>query len=284
MKPNLMINFCLIPRMLFTNTGTISYNKFVFASQRSHSNHPEIPGFEYSYGNINPMIESEPTGYFYYDIDVYFSSFTSNSRLYLIHVGCNFTPGKQGYVNGDHGYDKNYGLYEGYIHIKAYQTTDGDKKSPSYKFIKSWPISDSKDRTATVTTSFGGSISLSKSIKAGVDFTDAATIEAVKQGGFTLNFSKSLSITQKEPMVSHQLGRDFRESQWHYQFKKGLYDSSYSLDTYYLFELKNDGKGYQNYSFKYDLDISRTNTAWESYPWAQYRTTEKVFNDSYGLY
>ena len=85
-------------------------------------------------------------------------------------------------------------------------------------------------------------------------------------------------------MVSHQLGRDFRESQWHYQFKKGLYDSSYSLDTYYLFELKNDGKGYQNYSFKYDLDISRTNTAWESYPWAQYRTTEKVFNDSYGLY
>ena len=35
MKPNLMINFCLIPRMLFTNTGTISYNKFVFASQRS---------------------------------------------------------------------------------------------------------------------------------------------------------------------------------------------------------------------------------------------------------
>ena len=56
------------------------------------------------------------------------------------------------------------------------------------------------------------------------------------------------------------------------------------LDFFKSFELKNDGKGYQNYSFKYDLDISRTNTAWESYPWAQYRTTEKVFNDSYGLY
>lgn len=30
-----MVNFCLIPRILFKNMGTISYNKFVFASQRS---------------------------------------------------------------------------------------------------------------------------------------------------------------------------------------------------------------------------------------------------------
>jgi hypothetical protein len=56
------------------------------------------------------------------------------------------------------------------------------------------------------------------------------------------------------------------------------------MNCYYLFELKNDGNGYQDYSFKFDVGIKMTDIAWKGYIWQQLRDTDATMNDSYGLY
>lgn len=275
----------IIPLLLGNGGNPNTIMNSVKEQARSHYSHPNIPGFEYSYGNTQPNLVKASVGYFYYDNDVYFSPFTENSRLYIIHIGCNFTPGKLATTNKEEGFDVHYGLWNGFIHIKAYPYQNGSKKSSSYHYLSSWPESRSNSMTATIISSFGTKIDFSSSIKAGADLTGGAEISQVNQRGFSLDFSKSISITNSEPMISHQLSdQDYRQSQWNYQFTKGLYNSSYAMDCYYMFELKNDGQGYRSYSFKYDVERERNNVAWEGFLWQQTHDVSKTVNDSYGLY
>ncbi|MBP3713310.1 MAG: hypothetical protein J6I69_01930 [Bacilli bacterium] len=124
-----------------SNTQTISLstksNEKVLQKLTTHASHPSIPGFEYSYGFLEQLKSSRAEGYFYYDLDVYFSQFTDVSRLYLIHVSSNFTLGSIAAYNGESNFDAGYNLWSGYIHIYAYQQIEGGKRSSSFTYIKS---------------------------------------------------------------------------------------------------------------------------------------------------
>ncbi len=261
-----------------------SIKQFSTSIKKTHADHPSIAGFQYNYGSVDKRLTKEPTGYFYYDIDVYYSNFTNVSRLYIIHVRSNFTPGKQANRNGDKYFDWNYDLWSGYIHLKAYQYSDGSKRSSSFRFIKSWPVSNTDKLTYSVTSGFSSSVTLSNEIKSGVDFAGNTTIDETTSSGFTLSFTKTTTIYGTEPSISSQQSASVQqEAQWYYQFNKPC-ESSFQLDAYYMFELKNDGYGYQDYSFKYDVDIQMTDIAWRGYLWQQERNTTASLNDSYGLY
>ena len=254
------------------------------AIKKTHSDHPTIPGFSYSYGSVNKFLASESTGYFYYDIDVLFSQFTTNSRLYIIHVRSNFTPGSQATRNGLNSYDAHYDLWSGYVHINSYQYSSNGKASSSYKFIKSWPLSNSNELTSSISSSFGGSYTISREISAGVSFPEGVVVTQKNSSGFSLNFQTATTLYGPEPSLSRQEDANNQQQiDWEYQFAN-IYSGSYEMNCYYLFELKNDGNGYQDYSFKFDVGIKMTDIAWKGYIWQQLRDTDATMNDSYGLY
>ncbi len=284
LKNIFLTTLAFLPFISQNSTVLPSMKQFSTSVKKTYADHPSIAGFQYNYGSVNKTLAKEPTGYFYYDVDVYYSNFTDVSRLYIIHVRSNFTPGKQANLNGDNYFDWNYDLWTGYIHLKAYQYTEGNKRSSSFRFIKSWPLSNSDSLTYSVTSGFSSSLTLSNEIKSGIDFAGNATVEKTSSSGFTLAFSETTTIYGQEPEVSRQdAAYNQQESQWYYSFKKPC-ESSFQLDTYYMFELKNDGYGYQDYSFKYDVDIKMTDIAWRGYLWQQQRDTTTSLNDSYGLY
>lgn len=252
----------------------------------SHIYHPNIPGFSYSYGNVDQFFKSEPTGYFYFDNDVYYADFTTNSRLYILRIAADFTCGKMANVNGDKSYDWNYRTDSGYIHSKVGRVTNGNQTSSSLHYITSWPKSNvnSETSTATVTTSFGGKVTLGGEFSTGLSLTDGVQVSRLINGGFELSFSKSTSVTYPNPTISHQrAGSDNMEAQWNFKFAEPV-ETTYSLETFYLFEVKNDGNNYQDYSFEFEYEIKLTCSAWEGYIWHQLRDTSVTVSDGYGLY
>lgn len=270
-----------------SNTQTISLstksNEKVLQKLTTHASHPSIPGFEYSYGFLEQLKSSRAEGYFYYDLDVYFSQFTDVSRLYLIHVSSNFTPGSIAAYNGESNFDAGYNLWSGYIHIYADQQIEGEKRSSSFTYIKSWPESNSDQLTSTVTTSFGGSYCIDKSFEAGVKLPGGVSANLNSDKSLTLSAENAVSIYGPEPTISSTLADgNKRQNNWSFYFNRA-YHGSFKFDAYYMFELKNDAVGYQDYSFKFKFDIRMTNTARVMW-WDRYRDVDATYTDSYGLY
>lgn len=250
----------------------------------SHNSHPYIPGFSYSYGYVDAnriAIANKKTGYFYYDMDVYFTDFTSVSRLFLIRVKVDFTPGCEAYDNGNKEFDSRFSLYKGYIHINLYQKLDLYAQSSSIAVKQGWP--QSSNFTSTVTSSYGSSINLNATLGAGVSLTEGLSAKAQAGVGLSLSFNKSIAVTGPEPSISYQRGDSVKDMQWNYEYAEQG-NNTYSLETYYLFEAKNNGIGYQDYSFGFDVEIHMDNVAYRHYWWEQHEEIDYHVSEEYGLY
>ena len=294
-----LMSFCFVLCMGFSLLGnsrgfwkkelshTLTATKKASIQPYSHNYHPEINGFTYNFGYTDQIFASEPTGYFYYDTDFYYADFSTNSRLYIMRIAADFTCGKMANLNGDKSYDINYRTISGYIHSKIKQVSSGSKRSSSINYITSWPLSNVTEETstATISTSFGGKLTLSSAFSVNSSLMDGVVISEKYSNGFELSFDRQVTVTTPNPTISHQRnGNDALQAEWFFQFAQPV-ETSYSLDTYYLFEVKNDGQNYQSYSFGYEYEIKLTCSAWEGYLWHQLRdTVASDSNGQYGLY
>lgn len=216
-------------------------------------------------------------------MDVYYRQASSVSRYYIVHVGVEFTCGSLASQNPPENYsfDKHYDLYTGYINIRPYQYSSGGKKSSDITFKAAWPATSTF--TSTVSSSFGASISGNSDLTAGTDLMGGVKIESTNSRGFTLSFSNTTSIHGPEPAIYLNTAVDsLNQKQWSYVYA-GL-GKSLLLDTYYMFEVKNNGSGYQDYSFKFDVEINMKNVAWKIYPWQQLKDLNASYNEEYGMY
>ena len=246
--------------------------------------HPDIQGFTYANGIEEKQKVASAYGYFYLDTDYYYAQFTDVSRLYLIRVRVNFTPGSVASKNGESGFDHHYDLWSGFIHVQPFSRTENSfKKSSSYSYIKSWPLSNSDSLSCSVTSSFSSNYSISSDIEAGVKLPEGASITRKTGNGLTIGLSTSTSIYGPEPSISHQESpSNSNMAQWDYQFKSPL-TSSYEMSCCFLMEVKNDSIAYQSYSFGYQIDTKMTNTAWEAFPWRQHKETVSTSSYVCGL-
>lgn len=249
---------------------------------RTPLDHPAISGFTYETGDSQQVIATEPTGYFYYDADIYYSEFTTNSRLYIIHLRVDFTPGSVA-NKIDSSYDWHYDLWSGQIEIEAEKRTVGSQHTSSIQYAKSWPLSNSDSMTYSVSSSFGGNYTISSEIEAGAKFGDGAGITGKTSTGFTLGFEKTTTIYGDEPGISVQKSPDQTRdiSTWVYQYHMqcGL---TFRMNTYYMFEVKNDSTIGNKYAFNYNIKIKMTNVAWRTYWWEQQKDTSVELNRTYG--
>lgn len=252
------------------------------AIARTPLDHPTISGFTYETGDRQQVIATEPTGYFYYDADIYYSEFTTNSRLYIIHLRVDFTPGSAA-SKIDSKYDWHYDLWSGEIQIEAERKWEGNRHTSSLQYAKSWPLSNSDTTTYSVSSSFGGNYTISKDIEAGAKFGEGAGITEKTSHGFTLGFEKTTTIYGEEPGISAQKSPDQTKDiyTWVYQYhvQSGL---TFRMNTYYMFEVKNDGTLGSQYSFDYNIKIKMTNVAWRTYWWEQHKDTATDLNRTYG--
>lgn len=264
--------------------GSSSFSELNHRVLKTRDDHPYVKGFTYAGGSYGKELAKSSYGYFYSDTDYYYTPFTDVSRLYLVRVRTNFTPGSVASSNGESGFDNHYDLWSGYIHIQPFARTEGSfKKSSSYHYIKSWPLSNSDSLSCTVTSSFGVNYTIGSDIEAGTGLPSGATITAKTGVSVTFGFSTSTSVYGPEPSISHQDSPSNHDrAQWNYQFSSPR-TSSYAMDCYFLMEVKNDAIAYQNYSFGYQVDVKMTNTAWEKFAWRQHKDTTNSLSYACGL-
>lgn len=269
---------------VFSNFGFSSFSEGRARVLESNADHLNIQGFTYAGGSQAKRKTVSSYGYFYSDTDYYYSQFTDVSRLYLIRVRTNFTPGSVASKNNESGFDNHYDLWSGDIHIQPFSRTENNfKKSSSYHYIKSWPFSNSDSLSCTVTSSFSTNYSFSNGVEVGAQLPGGASIIAKTGKELTFGFSTSTSIYGPEPSISNQDSpSNPNMAQWNYQFSKPL-TSSYAMDCYYLMEVKNDAIAYEHYSFGYQVDIKMTNTAWEIFAWKQHKDTTATHSFVCGL-
>ena len=251
--------------------------------KKTHVSHPEIPGFYYSYGYVNsPVLAKNKYGYMYYDMDVYYSHFTSCSNLYLIHVKGQFTSAyvaKHAQVAGD--WDDFYDLDGGLISIDVDRQMDNTHVSSSIQYIASWPTSSTQE--VTYTTSYSGTATLSAGLEAGVSL-DNVGIKGTVGASASITISESVSVTAPDPLVSRQNDPNEHDKViWTFRYAK-FGRVTYDLDVYYLFEVKNDGNNYQDYSFKYDVRLQMDTVAFDGLWWETHQYLDNTYHESYGLY
>ena len=248
----------------------------------SHSSHPSIPGFTHNFAyDSSFQAGRSTTGYFFSDMDVYYMDFTNDSRLYLIRTQVDFTPGCEAYDNGHTEYDNRFELDKGYIHVRVFQKQDGSRRSSSLKFKEGWPQSSSF--TSTIASSFGVNTNFGTQFGSEISFTNGTTIKANADFGLSLTFNRSVAISGPEPALSHQFYDSTNQMEWSYEYAATGHQT-YSLETYYLFEAKNDGQGYQDYSFAFDIDVRMDNVAYDTWWWEQHDKIDFHDSESYGLY
>ncbi len=273
---------------LFDSLGlSFSYETFIEKPiskvKRSYSEHPSIPGFEYAYGLSERVLSSSASGYFYYDMDLYYTQFTSVSRLYIIHNTVDFTSGYIAIQNDETGYNDDFDLWSGYLHVApGYKHwAEGWKNSSTIIYKESWPRSS--DFTKVVTSYFSTDYIFRTSIEAGISLSEGLYISATTSSSIVLSFDKDVAVSSPEPTISYQLSpSNPKEGQWFYQYDvPGR--ATYELDTYYLFEVKDDGLGFQAYSFPFTVDVKMKNIAYQGLPNEQMQSNIETFSHSYGL-
>lgn len=181
-------------------------------------------------------------GYVYYSHEVFSTQFTNNSSLYIAHFVTEFTPGSVARKNGDTKY-KDYFLDEGYVHVTLEKYVDGDSHGGDIVVKDYWPKSSSF--TTTITSSFGASSSFSSGFNFGIEFGNGATfkVDSTNSSALNLSFNYSKSTVVPDPILSTQLSSSNNlEVQYSYNVNNvdpcGM--STYLLDTYVLFEMKDN--------------------------------------------
>ena len=225
-----------------------------------------VSGFSLDGRIIDNQRVSEPTGYFYMSLDIYHTDFTSQSRIYLMKLRTDFTCGKQAVLNDENGYDWNYRLQSGYVHL-------GLGSDSNNHYLDSFP--NSSVTTVTYGSSFGSTYTFNQQLQAGVS-VDGLSLLGGNSTGLSIANQSSVLFTKDEPSLSHQgSGNDSWIQQWEFNFKDPS-EVTYSLTSYYLFERKIDHRFRNPYSFSYNVDIKLTCTAWEHYIWHQLRDTRNT--------
>lgn len=249
--------------------------------ERTHAAHPDIEGMTYCFGSTSAMlVQQNKSGYFYYELDYYYTPFTAESNLYLIHVKTEFTSGYIATQNGEKGFSDMFDLYKGYVHMSVSQREDGNKKSSTLNYVTAWPSSSTFTKSYSSTTGLEISLGSDDGIEAG----DKVKIEVGTSTSIKITCSDTVTIYGDEPSLSAQTSAsNSYERQWNYEYS-GLGRVTYTLDTYYMFEAVGDGTGYQDYSFDLNLDIQMKNVKYKGYLWQSTSTTESDTVVPFGMY
>lgn len=243
-----MINKIFISGALIASNIAIinnTYNSTVsvdYSIQRSSDN--VIEGFDFLGGTNFTKTIDEKWGYVYYNLNIYRTKFTDNSNLYLVHTVTDFTPGYQAVANDESGYTDHY-LDNGYIHMKAYKyDSDNGRNGGDVKLKTFWPRET--DFSTTFSSSFGSSLTVNDEINGGANLSDGVSLGVKGGSSLSLSFNKSVAITYEEPILSSQLSSsNSSEVQWYFELTdtksvhKAAGSVTYSLETYYLFEMDN---------------------------------------------
>lgn len=274
---------CLICISIFNvNINSTDNVQSKIETKKSYNSHEEINGFQWTTGFVNKSVNKDPVGYFYYDVDVYSTDFTNCSKLFLLHTKGEFTSGyiaKQNDPNSNY-YDSNYDLWSGYIHSSFIRHTSDGMTSSSFVPKTSWP--QSSNFTSTISSSFSTSLSIGSQLGAEADICGGLIISRVSSSSITFSFDKSVAVSGPEPFISSQTSlTNINAQQWNYQYN-AVGKATYVLDTYQLFEVKNDGVNCSQYSFDYQVSVKMTNIAWKGYWWEQKNSVDKIFKTYYG--
>ena len=189
-------------------------------------------------------------GYVYYSLEVYKAFYTDVSNLFIIHAVTDFTPGIVAEANNEKFNDGSYyGVYlnKGYVHLTLERYFEGDKHGGFMVPKEFWPKSSTFQ--TTISTSFSGELNKSFSLNGDVSLGNGGIISGnvggSKSTGFSFAFSKSASTVSADPVLSAQMSSsNSLEAQWNYFNKKtdmiNVGSVTYTLDTYYMFEMNND--------------------------------------------
>lgn len=185
-------------------------------------------------------------GYVYYNMDVYKLPYTSKSNLYLIHVITDWTPGYIAYKNTNTKYDESRSLSKGYVHLTLERYSDEDKSAYGSKITPKamWPLSSNVE--TTITSSYGLSLMSNNGLEKGLNLGEGGSISLNKTSSnstaLTFSYNKSQSSTADDPWLSSQTNSEnVLEAQWYFEIqnKEIAGRITYTLETYYLFEMDN---------------------------------------------
>lgn len=218
----------------------------------------------------NRVRAEHSVGYFVYDLDAYIADFTICSSLILVKVTAEFTSGWVAGQNGHTEYNSMYDIWSGYIHLAPFQVEeDGGARSSSVYPLITWPITS--ERTVTVTSGFSSTYNFgfSSSMEA---IADGVGAKAGVNGGVSFSFSESVAVSGPEPTLSSQWApsssdpkyKDRRE--WSFNFH-AVNAPTYHLETFYLFEVKNDAIDFNDFGFALQIDVRMTCVAYQGWWW-----------------
>lgn len=266
----------------FISLNDINYSMQSISKKSTHINHPNIDGFTYNFGyETKQLVASNSYGYIYYDMDLYYTPFTQTSRLYLMHLKGEYTSGYVATLSGQSGFNDKYDNDAGLLSINIRRVIDNYHVSSNLTPVASWPQSSSQ--TATVTSSFGASLTLGSEFERGVSIDDA-TITKTNSTSIQFSYNNSVSVTGEDPQISCQTdASNVNKTIWTYKYAS-YGRTTYVLDTYYLFEVKNNGVNFQEYSFAFDVELKLDAVSYHGWLWENHQYVTAEFPTGYGLY
>lgn len=262
-------------------TNFISYDT-ISISPLSAESHPAAEGMNYYCGYDRCKAGDKGSGYYYYDFNVYYSQFTDVSRLYLINVKVDFTSGWIATQNHMDGYSSMFDLDKGYVHLAPInQFYDEGDTASSVRYLAAWPSSSTS--VSSVTSGFSKSYTSNWANGGKFNWPNGVEVSAEYSSGFSLQIDHSTTITTDEPYVSTQTSpNNPLEQQWNYQYKD-LGKATYTLDTFYLLEVKNDSIGFNTYGFVFDIYLNMSNVQWKNWLWESHDSQDYSMRVFLGL-
>ncbi len=188
-------------------------------------------------------------GYMYMEYDISRADYTEDSALYLAHVKISFVPGYAAYQN-DFEYqegipfEENAYLKSGYVQIELVNAgSPGNAKSTPKAM---WP--NSNDFQTTFSSSYGGSLSISNTLEAGIELGNGGTLKADFGGstttGMSFSFAKQMSTLTEDPFVSAQFENSNPNcAAWNFEIVNPDVAGkvTYAIDVYLLVEAASNG-------------------------------------------
>lgn len=243
----------------FIDCGTdIVYVEPSPISTMSAASHPVIDGFDWIYSYESPRFvgdeehETDKIGYMYMDMDLYTTRFTSKSILLLMHTVTSCTSGNTAsqFLNN---YNARLDLDNIKVLTEVPQMRDNSNgyTTGSVNLIEYWPKSEQKGEVV-INSDSGFDVDLGLAFEAGVD-AGGATLKFTPGVGLTISFGNQAVVTQSEPSLTSQ--RADVSDDWPYNAYSfivqysGLGKVTYTLETYSLFEIIDDGIGFNDFSF-----------------------------------
>lgn len=247
----------------FIDCGTdIIYLEPSPISTMSVGSHPVIDGFDWIYSYNSPRFvddekhTTDKIGYMYMDMDLYTTRFTSQSVLLLMHTTTSCTSGNTASRFSD-DYNERLDLDNIKVLNEVPQMRDNSNgyTTGSVQRIEFWPKSSENGEQPSqvqIESTTGLDLSLDFAFEAGVD-AGGATFKFTPGIGLTLSFGDEIIFTKSEPQLSSQpapVSDDWPYNAYSFLIQyEGLGKVTYTLETYSLFEIIDDGIGFNDFSF-----------------------------------